>query len=104
MPAFVKAFAKAMELHSYLLLSLINDSRQKILRKTEYINTHEIVTKGCPSYFRPRKLNPKILEATKEPFSQLLQNGRAREANSEYPINAERCVQHLLSERLRLSA
>ena len=24
--------------------------------------------------------------------------------NASYPINAERCVQHLLSERLRLSA
>ena len=26
------------------------------------------------------------------------------ENNASYPINAERCVQHLLSERLRLSA
>ena len=27
-----------------------------------------------------------------------------RQKERDYPINAERCVQHLLSERLRLSA
>ena len=63
---------------------LVSENKQSIVTDTENRYTHEIVTEGCPPYFRPRKLNPKMLEATKEHFAQLLQDGIVRESVSEY--------------------
>ena len=58
--------------------------KQAIPEETENRYTHEIVTEGCLPYFRPRKLNPNMLEEAKEHFSQLLQDGIVRKSNSQY--------------------
>ena len=63
---------------------LTDDYKPSKPANTENRYTHEIVTEGCPPYFRPRKLNPKMLEATKEHFEQLLRDGIVRESISEY--------------------
>ena len=64
--------------------NLTNDIKQPITKEKENRYCHEIVTEGTPPYFRARKLNPKMLEATKEHFQQLLQEGIVRESSSEY--------------------
>ena len=64
--------------------NLTNDSKPLIPKGKENRYTHEIDTEGNPPYFRPRKLNPKMLDATKEHFQHLLKEGIVRESNSEY--------------------
>ena len=63
---------------------MINDNKQDLPKQEKNRYTHKIIIERYAPYFRPRKLNPKMLEATEEHFSKSLQVGIVKVSNSEY--------------------